>query len=163
GNSGGPGCYGYFGGAATVGDLCRAGAPPACACSPAISAGGGGGEGPRRLVGPPIAKRRGYGTRGGGVGGGQLRLRPFADPARTLRSGVPLQGSCIGGGRTCGGAAAGGRSGSSRRHSYCDLVQKEVRIRAGGRLCLADGSITSVCTGRVSLVPALAGAVLAVG
>src|SRR5215470_20057370 len=67
------------------------------------------------------------------------------------------------GARTCGGAAARGRSGSSRRHSYRDLVQKEARIRAGGRLCLADGSIASVCTGRVSLVPALAGAVLAVG
>src|SRR5258708_19176374 len=32
-----------------------------------------------------------------------------------------------------------------------------------GRICLAHGSITFVCTGRLSLVPALAAAVRAVG
>ena len=53
--------------------------------------------------------------------------------------------------------------GSARRLSYRNLAEKKVRGMVSGRICLADGSIAFMCAGRISLVPALAAAVPAVG
>ena len=42
-------------------------------------------------------------------------------------------------------------------------LRSKVRGMVSGRICLADGSIASMCAGRISVVPALAAAVPAVG
>ena len=47
--------------------------------------------------------------------------------------------------------------------SYRNLAETQVAGVVSGRICLADGSIASVRTGRISMVPSLAAAVPAVG
>ena len=65
--------------------------------------------------------------------------------------------------RASGGSTDCGWVGSARRLSYRDLDEKKIPGIVCRRICLADGSIASMCAGRISLVPALAAAVRAVG
>jgi len=50
-------------------------------------------------------------------------------------------------------------AGSARRLSHCHLDERKIRGRSLGRVCLANGSVAFVCTGCLSMVPAVAAAV----
>src|SRR5208282_870108 len=65
--------------------------------------------------------------------------------------------------RASGGTATRSWLGSARRLPNRNLAEKQGPDMVIGRICLADGSIALMRAGRISMVPALAAAVPAVG